>query len=84
MSPVLLSAMRNAFTCSGVRSSQYSIFSSGISVHPRRLHASTRVCPNTMTGFSRDSRPMVPRSPNSLMESATAGIARSLFRAFRA
>ena len=83
MSPVLLSAMRNALIWSGVRSSQYSIFESGISAHPSDLHAATRVWPNTMTGFSRDSSPIVPRSPNSRMDSATFGIALSLCRALR-
>ena len=82
-SPVLLSAMRKALICSSVRSSQYSILESGISSHPRLLHASTRVCPHTITGRSRLSRPMVPRSPNSLMESATTGTAEALCRALR-
>ena len=75
--------MRKAFIWSGVRSSQNSIFESGISVQPSDLHAATRVWPNTITGFSRDSRPIVPRSPNSRMDSATFGIAISLCRALR-
>lgn len=45
--------------------------------------AATRVCPQTMTGLSRDSKTMLPRRPNFRMLSATLGMALSLWRALR-
>lgn len=81
-SPLLLSAMRSALTSSSLRSSHHWMCSSGISVQPSSLQASTRVWPQTMVGSSWERSTIEPLNPNSRMESATTGMAFSLWRAF--
>ena len=47
------------------------------------MQAATRVCPFTVVGSSRLRSTVAPLKPNSLMDSATTGIAFSLWRALR-